>query len=92
MTIILGYINCERFITECFFEVVDVDDTKTLTLKKEMCNVLAWYNLLVENLRGQRYNGVSWGVLIHLLVSLISTSVSSLTLQSTHILVHCCIF
>ncbi|XP_024956555.1 uncharacterized protein LOC102613881 [Citrus sinensis] len=33
--------------------VVNVDETKALTLKDEICNVLAQYNLLVENLRGQ---------------------------------------
>ncbi|KDO45444.1 hypothetical protein CISIN_1g038054mg, partial [Citrus sinensis] len=30
-----------------------------LTLKDEICNVLAQYNLLVENLRGQGYDGAS---------------------------------
>ncbi|ESR36738.1 hypothetical protein CICLE_v10029872mg, partial [Citrus x clementina] len=30
-----------------------------LTLKSEICNVLAQYNLLVENLRGQGYDGAS---------------------------------
>ncbi|KAH9672100.1 TTF-type domain-containing protein [Citrus sinensis] len=32
---------------------------EALTLKNEICNVLAQYNLLVENLRGQGYDGAS---------------------------------
>ncbi|KDO53377.1 hypothetical protein CISIN_1g0408921mg, partial [Citrus sinensis] len=53
MTIILRYIDCDGFIRELFFEVVNDDDTKASTLKNEICNVLARYNLLIENLRGQ---------------------------------------
>ena len=59
MDIILRYVDCNGFIRERFFEVVNVDDTNTLTLKNEICNVLARYNLLVENLRGQWYDGAS---------------------------------
>ena len=40
MAIILRYIDCDEFIRECFFEVVNVDDTKTSLLKNEICNVL----------------------------------------------------
>ena len=57
MTIILRYVDCYGFIRERFFEVVNVDDTNGSTLKSEICNVLAQYNLLVENLRGQEYDG-----------------------------------
>ncbi|KAH9743331.1 TTF-type domain-containing protein [Citrus sinensis] len=32
---------------------------EALTLKNEICNVLAQYNLLVENLKGQGYDGAS---------------------------------
>ena len=59
MAIILRYIDCDEFIRECFFEVVNVDDTKTSLLKNEICNVLARYNPLIENLRGQGYNNAS---------------------------------
>ncbi|KDO37307.1 hypothetical protein CISIN_1g035944mg, partial [Citrus sinensis] len=52
MTIILRHIDCDGFIRERFFKVVNVDDTKASTLKNEICNVLAQYNLLIENLRG----------------------------------------
>ncbi|XP_073153981.1 uncharacterized protein [Henckelia pumila] len=47
------------FVRERFFEVVNVNDTNALTLKKEICNVFSRYNLLVENLRGQGYDGAS---------------------------------
>ncbi|ESR42238.1 hypothetical protein CICLE_v10013343mg, partial [Citrus x clementina] len=59
MAIILRYVDCDGFIQERFFEIVNVDETKALTLKNEICNVLAQYNLLVENLRGQGYDGAS---------------------------------
>ncbi|KAH9686649.1 TTF-type domain-containing protein [Citrus sinensis] len=59
MAIILRYVDCHGFIRERFFEIVNVDETKALTLKNEICNVLVQYNLLVENLRGQGYDGAS---------------------------------
>ncbi|XP_024036210.1 uncharacterized protein LOC107178826 [Citrus sinensis] len=59
MAIILRYVDCDGFIRERFFEIVNVDEIKALTLKNEICNVLAQYNLLVENLRGQGYDGAS---------------------------------
>ncbi|KDO51959.1 hypothetical protein CISIN_1g039830mg, partial [Citrus sinensis] len=59
MVIILRYVDCDGFIRERFFEIVNVDETKALTLKNEICNMLAHYNLLVENLRGQWYDGAS---------------------------------
>ena len=59
MAIILRYVDCKGFVRERFFQVVGVDDTNASTLKKEICNVLSHYNLLVENLRGQGYDGAS---------------------------------
>ncbi|KDO39057.1 hypothetical protein CISIN_1g043240mg, partial [Citrus sinensis] len=49
MAIILRYVDCDGFIREHFFEIVN----------NEICNVLSQYNLLVENLRGQGYDGAS---------------------------------
>ena len=54
MAIILRYVDCDGYIREPFFEVVNVMETTTVTLKKEICNVLARYDLLVENIRGAR--------------------------------------
>ena len=59
MAIILRYTDCKRFVQERFFQVVDVDDTNASALKKEICNVLSHFNLLVENMRGQGYDGAS---------------------------------
>ncbi|XP_073133423.1 uncharacterized protein [Henckelia pumila] len=59
MAIILRYVDQNGFIRERFFEVVNVENTNALTLKKEICNVLNQYNLSVENLRGQGYDGAS---------------------------------
>ena len=59
MTIILRYTDCKDFVRERFFQVVDVDDTNASALKKEICNVLSHFNLLVENMRGQGYNEAS---------------------------------
>ncbi|KAH9779331.1 TTF-type domain-containing protein [Citrus sinensis] len=53
MAIVLRYVDCDGYIRERFFEVVNVMETTAVTLKKEICNVLARYDLLVENIRGQ---------------------------------------
>ena len=59
MTIILRFIDKNGFIKECFFHVVHVRDTTALTLKKEICGVLSRYNLHIENIRGQGYDGAN---------------------------------
>ncbi|KAH9779330.1 TTF-type domain-containing protein [Citrus sinensis] len=59
MAIVLRYVDCDGYIRERFFEVVNVMETTAVTLKKEICNVLARYDLLVENIRGQGYDGAS---------------------------------
>ncbi|KAL5746739.1 hypothetical protein ACOSQ2_024036 [Xanthoceras sorbifolium] len=50
MAIILRYGDLKKFVRERVFQVKSVNDTNSSTLKKEICNVLARYNLLVENL------------------------------------------
>ena len=59
MAIILRYVDYKGFVRERFFQVVSVNDTNSLTLKKEICNVLARYDLSIANLRGQGYDGAS---------------------------------
>ncbi|XP_030923129.1 zinc finger MYM-type protein 1-like [Quercus lobata] len=59
MAIILRFVDKEGFIKELFFHVVHVRDTTALTLKKEICAVLSRYNLHIENIRGQGYDGAS---------------------------------
>jgi len=59
MAIILRFVDKDRFIRERFFHVVHVNDTTALTLKKNICAVLSRYNLQIENIRGQGYDGGS---------------------------------
>ena len=59
MTIILRFVDKEGFIKEYFFHIVHVRDTTALTLKNEICAVLSHYNLHIENIRGQGYDGAS---------------------------------
>ncbi|KAK4564437.1 hypothetical protein RGQ29_006478 [Quercus rubra] len=59
MAIILRFVDKEGFIKERFFHVVHVRDTTALTLKNEICAVLSRYNLHIENIRGQGYDGAS---------------------------------
>ena len=59
MAIILRFVDKNSFIKERFFHVVRVRDTIALTLKKEICVVLSRYNLHIENIRGQEYDGAS---------------------------------
>ncbi|KAL4616285.1 hypothetical protein ACB092_07G187600 [Castanea dentata] len=59
MAIILRFVDKNGFLKEHFFHVVHVRDTTALTLKKEICDVLSRYNLHIENIRGQGYDGAS---------------------------------
>ncbi|XP_075473351.1 uncharacterized protein LOC142504358 [Primulina tabacum] len=59
MAIVLRYVDCGGFVRERFFEVVGVDDTNSLTLKTHICSILTQHKLLIENMRGQGYDGAS---------------------------------
>ncbi|XP_024200645.1 zinc finger MYM-type protein 1-like [Rosa chinensis] len=59
MAIILRFVDSHGFVRERFFYVVSVSDTCAGTLKSKIDNVLTEYNLQVENLRGQGYDGAS---------------------------------
>nr|XP_023891585.1 zinc finger MYM-type protein 1-like [Quercus suber] len=59
MAIILRFVDKEGFIKKCFFHIVHVRDTTALTLNNEICAVLSHYNLHIENIQGQEYDGVS---------------------------------
>ncbi|XP_042379971.1 zinc finger MYM-type protein 1-like [Zingiber officinale] len=59
MAIVLRYLDCDGFVRERFFELVGVDDTNALTLKTHICNILTQHKLLIENMRGQGYDGAS---------------------------------
>jgi hypothetical protein len=52
MTIVLRFVDIKGFVREPFFGIVHVLDTTSSTLKKEICDVLARYNLHIFNMRG----------------------------------------
>ncbi|XP_042388054.1 zinc finger MYM-type protein 1-like [Zingiber officinale] len=59
MSIVLRFVDSNGFIQECFFGLVHVSDTAALTLKDAIYSALAHYNLDVQNIRGQGYDGAS---------------------------------
>ncbi|XP_057724053.1 uncharacterized protein LOC130940013 [Arachis stenosperma] len=59
MAIVLRFVTLDGFVKEIFFYLVHVTDTCATTLKKELISVLSHYNLQVENIRGQGYDGAS---------------------------------
>ncbi|XP_059663575.1 uncharacterized protein LOC132309276 [Cornus florida] len=59
MAIVLRFIDKNGLLKERFFGVVGVKDTTALTLKKEISDVLTLYDLQIDNMRGQGYDGVS---------------------------------
>ncbi|XP_008231396.1 PREDICTED: uncharacterized protein LOC103330574 [Prunus mume] len=59
MAIILRFVGHDGFIQEQFFDIVSVHDTNSSTLKTKICKVFGRHNLLVKNMCGQGYDGVS---------------------------------
>ncbi|KAK9666171.1 hypothetical protein RND81_14G166300 [Saponaria officinalis] len=59
MAIILRFVDREELIRERFFKVISVGDTCSQTLKDEISKVLAQYDLQVENIHGQGYDGAN---------------------------------
>ena len=59
MAIILRFVDEDGFIRKRFFHIIHVKDTTALTLKNEICSVLSRYDLPIENIRGQGYDGTS---------------------------------
>ncbi|XP_056688254.1 uncharacterized protein [Spinacia oleracea] len=59
MGLVLRFVDKHGSIMELFFDLVHVSDTTAVTLKGELCTVLARNNLAIENIRGQGYDGAS---------------------------------
>src|SRR5262249_16902024 len=59
MAIILRFVNSDGILVERFFDIVRVENTMALSLKKAISDVLAHYNLHIHNMRGQGYDGAS---------------------------------
>ncbi|KAM7482737.1 hypothetical protein LguiB_007320 [Lonicera macranthoides] len=59
MAIVLRYIDEGGLVRERFFGIVSVEDTAALTLKKAIVGVLSCYDLHIDKMRGQGYDGAS---------------------------------
>ncbi|CAN1314716.1 Zinc finger MYM-type protein 1 [Linum perenne] len=59
MALIVRFVNSAGILTERFFAIKGVSETSSETLKQVICDVLSQYNLQVEKLRGQGYDGAS---------------------------------
>lgn len=59
MALVLRFVDKVGLILERFFDVAHVKDTKYLTLKEAICDILSRHNLDVSNIHGQRYDGAS---------------------------------
>ncbi|XP_026430949.1 zinc finger MYM-type protein 1-like [Papaver somniferum] len=65
MAIVVRYVDKEGNVKERFFDVQRVDNVCSLTLKNGSMNVLTRFDLQVQNLRGQGYDGANnmWGAM-----------------------------
>ena len=59
MAIVLRFVDVHGVIRERFFDIVNVSDTTSATLKKEVYDVLTRNNLSIYDMRGQGYDGAS---------------------------------
>ncbi|XP_063938086.1 uncharacterized protein LOC135147947 [Daucus carota subsp. sativus] len=59
MAIVLRFVDVHGVIRERFFDIVNVSDTTSATLKKEVSDVLTQNNLSIYDMRGQGYDGAS---------------------------------
>ena len=59
MSIVLRFVGKDSYVQERFFGLIHVEDTAVLTLKKNICTILSNYNIDVQSIRGQGYDGAS---------------------------------
>ncbi|XP_026439905.1 zinc finger MYM-type protein 1-like isoform X1 [Papaver somniferum] len=59
MVIVLRYVDIDGYVQERFFDIQHVENTCALTLKNGITKILNYYDLQVENMRGQGYDGAS---------------------------------
>ncbi|GKV21656.1 hypothetical protein SLEP1_g31612 [Rubroshorea leprosula] len=61
MALVLRFVDKKGFLKEHFFGVVHVVDTsvKSKTLKDAIVSLLSHYDLDIQNIHGQGYDGVS---------------------------------
>ncbi|XP_026415528.1 zinc finger MYM-type protein 1-like isoform X1 [Papaver somniferum] len=59
MVLVLRYVDSNGYVQERFFDIQRVKNTCALTLKEGIVDVLNHYNLPIENIRGQGYDGAN---------------------------------
>jgi hypothetical protein len=59
MAIVFRFVDKDGVLQERFFQLLHVRNTKSLTLKGELCVELSKHSFDVQNLRGQGYDGAS---------------------------------
>ncbi|XP_050256951.1 uncharacterized protein LOC126702324 [Quercus robur] len=59
MAVVFRHVDAEGFVEECFFGLIHVVDTATLTLKKGKYSLLSQHCLDIQNIQGQGYDGAS---------------------------------
>ena len=59
MALVLRFVDNDGYVRERFFGVVHVSDTMATTLKNAIFATLSHYNLNVQDIRGQGYDGAS---------------------------------
>ncbi|XP_060195372.1 uncharacterized protein LOC132624643 [Lycium barbarum] len=59
MAIVLRYIDRNGFVMERLLDIVHVQDTSALSLKRAIVNLLAQHSLSLSHVRGQCYDGAS---------------------------------
>ncbi|XP_042449158.1 zinc finger MYM-type protein 1-like [Zingiber officinale] len=59
MALILRFVNNSGFLVERFFEILSVDDTTSVNLKKSISDIFVQHNIQIHNMRGQGYDGAS---------------------------------
>lgn len=64
MAIISRYVDCDGYIQECSFEVINFMETTILAIKKEIYNVLVWYDILVKNFLSKVCGASYWGYVL----------------------------
>lgn len=59
MDFILRFLDFEEFVKEWFFVIVSVQETSAETLKEGITKVFTQYNIYVNNMHDQGYDGAS---------------------------------
>ncbi|XP_059670908.1 uncharacterized protein LOC132316452 [Cornus florida] len=59
MAPVLRYVKHDGLLMERFFSIMGVENTSAVTLKDAISDILVQFNLLIQNLRGQGYDGAS---------------------------------